>query len=110
VVCEEDQAQDLIESLVAKNLVRALASGASHGEVRVGLFETIREFGLEQLAWTGELEPLQRRHAENCLALAERAEPGLGGPQIRMWLDLLNTEHENLRAALREPKSTHGSE
>jgi non-specific serine/threonine protein kinase len=100
VVCEEDQAQDLIESLVGKNLVRPLASVASHGEVRVGLFETIREFGLEQLAWTGELEPLQRRHAENCLALAERAEPGLGGPRVRMWLDLLNAEHENLRAAL----------
>jgi non-specific serine/threonine protein kinase len=100
VVCEEDQAQDLIESLVAKNLVRPLVSAASHGEVRVGLLETIREFGLEQLAWSGELEPLQRQHAEHCLALAERAEPGLGGPQVRIWLDLLNSEHENLRAAL----------
>jgi non-specific serine/threonine protein kinase len=99
-VCEEDQAQDLIESLVAKNLVRSLASDASPGEVRLGLFETIREFGLEQLAWAGELEPLQRRHAESCLVLAERAEPGLGGPQVRTWLELLNKEHENLRAAL----------
>ena len=64
------------------------------------MFETIREFGLEQLAWTGELEPLRRRHAEYFLSLAERAEPALGGPDARSWLDRLELEHDNLRAAL----------
>jgi non-specific serine/threonine protein kinase len=94
----EDQTLDRIDSLVAKNLLRSMRT--TDAEVRVGPLETIREFGLEQLAERGELEPLRRRHADYFLALAERAEPGLGGPTTRGWLDRLELEHDNLRAAL----------
>jgi predicted ATPase/DNA-binding CsgD family transcriptional regulator/DNA-binding XRE family transcriptional regulator len=89
---------DPVESLVAKNLVRSAA--AVPGEVRVSVFETIREFGLEQLAWSGELEPARRRHAQYFLALAEQAGRGLAGPAARASLDRLELEHDNLRAAL----------
>jgi predicted ATPase/DNA-binding CsgD family transcriptional regulator len=97
-VCAFGAGIDLIDSLVAKSLVRTM--GGTSGEVRIGMLETIREFGLEQLAWTGELEPLRRRHAEYFVALAECAEPGLGGPNVRMWLDRLDLDRDNLRAAL----------
>ena len=97
-VCDQDHILDLVDSLVAKSLLRSV--GATDGELRLGMFETIREFGLEQLAWTGELEPQRRRHAEYFLSLAERAEPALGGPDARSWLDRLELEHDNLRAAL----------
>jgi predicted ATPase/transcriptional regulator with XRE-family HTH domain/DNA-binding CsgD family transcriptional regulator len=89
---------DLVDSLVAKNLLRTVAAPA--GEVRVDMFETIREFGLEQLASSGELEPARRRHAAYFLALAHAAEPGLAGSAARAWLDRLDIEHDNLRAAL----------
>jgi len=89
---------DLVDSLVAKNLFRSLTAGAD--EVRVGMFETIREFGLEQLASSRELEPARRRHTAYFLAIAHQAEPGLAGPTARAWLDRLELEHDNLRGAL----------
>ena len=52
------------------------------------------------MAWTGELESLRRRHGAHFLAVAEQAEPLLGGPVVGSWLNRLETEHDNLRAAL----------
>ena len=99
-VCAPDASDtlDRIESLVAKNLVRPVP--AAPGNVRITLLETMREFGLEQLAWTGELESVRRRHAAYFLALAEQAEPLLGGRSVCTWLNRLETEHDNLRSAL----------
>jgi non-specific serine/threonine protein kinase len=87
-----------VESLVGKSLLRSVAEAP--GEVRVTMLETTREFGLEQLAWMGELEVLRRRHAEYFLSLAERAEPELWGPDAGAWHIRLDVEHDNLRAAL----------
>jgi predicted ATPase/DNA-binding CsgD family transcriptional regulator/transcriptional regulator with XRE-family HTH domain len=98
VLADAGEMIDLVDSLVAKNLLRTVAAHA--GEVRVDMFETIREFGLQQLASSGELEPARRRHAGYFLALAHAAEPGLAGPAARAWLDRLDLEHDNLRAAL----------
>src|SRR5712691_3861901 len=65
------------------------------------MLETIREYGRECLISSGEVEVTQRAHAAYYLALAEKAEPELGGPQQVMWLERLEREHDNLRAALR---------
>jgi len=89
---------ELVDSLSSKNLLRPLST--VDGVVRVGMLETIREFGLEQLELTGETAQIHRRHTEYFLALAERAEPGLGGPDVRTWLDRLEVDHDNLRAAM----------
>jgi non-specific serine/threonine protein kinase len=65
------------------------------------MLETIREYAAEQLEQSGEAEELRRRHAERFLALAEEAEPNLfasGSPAE--WIDRLEREHDNLRAAL----------
>jgi tetratricopeptide (TPR) repeat protein len=88
-----------LASLVDKSLLR-LEDGTD-AEPRVAMLETIREYALERLAAHGETEGLRRRHAAYYLALAEQAEPALTGAQQAGWLERLEREHDNLRAALR---------
>ena len=70
---------------------------------RFAMLETIREYALEWLEKSGEAEELQRRHAEHFLALARKAEGGLEGAEQAAWLELLEIEHDNLRAVLSRP-------
>lgn len=86
-----------LESLLDKSLVR---SAEQKGEGRLQLLETIREFGLERLEASGEAEFTRRIHAEYYLRLAEEAEPHLKGEHQTNWLEKLEQELENLRAAL----------
>jgi DNA-binding CsgD family transcriptional regulator/tetratricopeptide (TPR) repeat protein len=65
------------------------------------MLETLREYALERLAEHDDPAALRRRHLEYFLALAGQAEPELFGAQQRFWLDRLELEHDNLRAALR---------
>jgi predicted ATPase/class 3 adenylate cyclase/DNA-binding CsgD family transcriptional regulator len=95
-----------IESLVNKSLLRPLGGG--DGEPRFGMFDTIREYGQEQLASGGEAEALRDRHAAYFLTLAEAAAAGISpsrawvpGPECNSWLDRLEPEHVNFREALR---------
>jgi predicted ATPase len=89
---------DGVASLIDKSL---LQHTEQEEEPRLRLLETIREYGLEALAASGEMEATQRAHALYYLALAEEAESELEGPQQVRWLQRLEREHDNLRAALR---------
>jgi transposase len=71
-----------------------------YGETRFTMLETIREYARERLEASGDEEFLRRQHAEYYLALAEAAEPLIQGAEQAAWLDRLETEHDNLRAAL----------
>ena len=84
---------DTLQSLVDKSLVR-------HTDERFWMLETIREYAVEQLEESGEADELRRRAAQYFLALAEGAEPSLIGPSPERWLDRLEQELANLRAAL----------
>jgi non-specific serine/threonine protein kinase len=64
------------------------------------MLEVVREYALERLHDGGAAEAVARRHAEFFLALAEAAEPNLLGPRAAEGLLRLETEHDNLRAAL----------
>jgi hypothetical protein len=64
------------------------------------LLETVREYALEQVQARDEEDTYRRRHLAYFLALAEEAEPALFGPTRIPWLDRLELELDNLRAAL----------
>lgn len=72
----------------------------SNGEPRFVLLEVLREYSLERLADSGEVEALRHKHAAFYLAQAEAAEPELTRSHQITWLDQLEREHGNLRAAL----------
>jgi len=91
-------ALDRLASLVDASLVFGSVSTAD--EPRLGLLETIREYALERLARSAEMEVVRRAHAAYFLALAERAEPEMWGGQAETWLARLECEQGNLRAAL----------
>ncbi|HEY8599055.1 MAG TPA: AAA family ATPase, partial [Thermomicrobiales bacterium] len=86
------------ESLVDKSLLRQ--EERPDGEMAFRMLETIREYGLEQLAESGEAQEIARAHAAYYLTFAEEAAPFLSGIGLREWLDRLAWEHGNLRAAL----------
>ncbi len=87
------------EALVGMSLLHLDEDG--EGEPRFRMLETVREYAVERLAATGEEEAARRAHAAHYLTLAEAAERALFGAASRGWLDRLEAEHDNCRAALR---------
>lgn len=67
---------------------------------RYSMLETLRQFGIERLEETGEYESIQRAHLEWYASLAEKAEKSLAGPEQVFWLEQLEDELDNVRAAL----------
>ena len=88
---------EALGSLVDGSLVRPEERG---GEPRFGMLETIREYALERLRETPDWREAHDRHADHYLSLAEAADPELRGPGQLEWLERLEAEHENLRAAM----------
>jgi len=88
---------DAVAALVDQSLVRRVE--ASGDQPRFVMLETIREYGLECLRASGEEESVRRAHAEYFLHVAEEAEPELTGSRQGFWLDRLEPEQDNFRAA-----------
>jgi predicted ATPase/class 3 adenylate cyclase len=97
---------DRLESLLDKSLLQPVEG--LHGEPRFTMLETLREFGLEQLEASGEQEAVRRRHAGFFLAIAEQTEARLGGAGQVEWINRMEQEHDNLRAALEWSKTSQG--
>ncbi len=104
---EVDEVLDLLTHLVKKSLV--LAEGQD-GQTRYRLLETVRQFSRDMLMESGEASEVSRRHRDFFLALAERGELGLQGPDQGVVLERLEAEHDNLRAALELSKVERGGE
>jgi predicted ATPase/DNA-binding CsgD family transcriptional regulator len=83
--------------LVEQNVLTVAAD--ADGEPRFRMLETIREFAWDQLPEQDKVR-LRDRHLAYFVALAERAEPQLRGPDQAAWLRRLTAERADIRAAL----------
>ena len=97
---EAGRVLDLLSVLVDKSLVVAEASPVDARALRYRMLEPVRQYALERLSESGEEEGVRRAHAKYFLALAEEAEPRLTTGEQLQWLNGLENEHSNLRAAL----------
>ena len=93
----DDQLDAHLYSLGEKHLVQVTATDDGP---RIGMLETIREFALERLHECGETSDIERRHALHHLSLAIDAQPNLVGADQVTWVERLELEQGNLRAAL----------
>lgn len=85
----------VLTALLDKSLLRRAADGRYH------MHELVHQYAHERLAAAGELLLARAAHRDDLLALAEQAGPALLGAQQSAWLDRLEAENDNLRAALR---------
>ncbi|MEU9843873.1 BTAD domain-containing putative transcriptional regulator [Actinomadura sp. NPDC048032] len=90
---------DLLTRLVDRSLV-VVVEGPRGPRYR--LLESVAAYAMERLREAGDLDGARDRHLSHYLGLAERAEPHLRGPDQRAWLDRLDADSANLRAALEE--------
>ena len=96
---------DVLARLVDKSLV---TTETRDGETRYRMLETIREYAREKLQESGEAGGVQNRHLDFFLKLAEEAETKLEGSEQVRWLNRLEREHDNLRAALAWTRASTG--
>lgn len=92
------QVLDLLTHLVEKSLV--VYEEDEHGHGRYRLLETVRQYAWGRLRESGEGEAVRERHWNFFQRLADKTEPDLPGDEQAKWLERLETEHDNLRAAL----------
>ncbi len=97
-----------VTSLLDKHLLYQVKQESA--EPRLLMLETIREYGLECLSSCTELEQSRQAHAAYYLRLAEEAEPHLFGAEQEQWLDRLERDIDNLRAALHWSLESAGEE
>ncbi len=97
---------DVLNSLVEKSLV-AMEQSDEQGRFR--MLETIREYADSKLSEVGGRPPVAARHCHFFFDLSKQARNGMQGPQQREWLDRLEVEQDNLRAAMALPQAD-GSE
>ena len=91
---------DGLISLVDRSLVQMRPAPGGAGGARYWLLESVRQYARERLVAAGEEAAAGARHRAWCHRLAAGAAAGLAGPEQSEWLDRLEGEHQNLRAAL----------
>jgi predicted ATPase/DNA-binding XRE family transcriptional regulator/Flp pilus assembly protein TadD len=95
---EKHEILELLTQVVNKSLI--LAERKQGQETRYHMLETIRQYARDKLWAAGEGERLPQHHLAYFVELAEQAEPNLRAFDMVMWLDRLEAEHDNIRAAL----------
>lgn len=90
---------ELLPRLVDKSLVTVFSEGGGR-QVRYGLLVSIRRYAWEKLTQTGEADLTRQRHLEFFVQMSEMAERGLAGPDQARWVERLEQELDNVRAAL----------
>ena len=93
-----DDVLDLLTALVAHSLVVVDRRGP---ETRFRMLGTVAQFAGAKLAETDDTDAISEQHARWCIARAERAAHERAGPNPEYWLDTLEEDHAEFRAALR---------
>ena len=88
---------EALDELADQSLIRRLPD---FEEPRFLMLQTIREFAADRLEQSVEAAAIKDRHLQAFITLAERAQPYLFGRQRKEWLDRLEMEQDNYRAAL----------
>jgi len=97
-ICDKSEIIDLLTHLVDKSLI---AVDREHGdEPRYYLLETIRQYAREKFSESGEADAIRTLHLSYFLDLSRRAEPEVQGAEQVLWLDRLEADIDNIRAAL----------
>ncbi len=104
---EPDEVFDLLSRLIDKSLVMVVERG---DEARYRLLETVRQYARDHLLESGETAVFKRRHASFYLGLAEEAEPKINTAERGAWLKRLESNQDNLRAALTTAAETGEAE
>ncbi|WP_433856069.1 ATP-binding protein [Streptomyces kronopolitis] len=94
---EQDQVLGVLVGLVDKSVLACEERGA---RMRYWLLDTLRAYGREQLAASGEEHALRERHRDHYLRVAEQAEAAWFGPDQMGWFTRLRREHPHFRSAL----------
>lgn len=94
----QDSAVDVITDLVDKSLV--IYKEGNIDDRRYRLQETVQQYARERLQGSGVEEDVCQRHCDCFLAQAENADAQLRGPKQQEWLERVEIEHDNFRAAL----------
>ncbi len=87
-----------LASLVDKSLLHVEED--AHGVAWYVMLETVREFALVQLEYSLEAAAVWRRHAWYYLRLAEQSDATQQGVREDVFVNRLEREHGNFRAAL----------
>jgi predicted ATPase/DNA-binding SARP family transcriptional activator len=90
---------DLLGRLVDKSLV-IVESDSEVGGTRYRLLETIRQYALEKLVEIGEASLIRDQHLDFYLSLAEKSEPHIFGHDSAIWINRLDKDLDNIRAAM----------
>lgn len=104
----QSQVMEELQVLVNHSLVRSPDPNAS--KPHWSMLETLREFALEQLEVSGEAESMRARHAIVMMEWVQKTQTQVSGTHQKVWLDMLEQEHENLRAALKWSANAASSE
>lgn len=97
---ERAEVLELLSQLVYKSLVLAGRGEAGDDEARYRMLETVVQYAAGKLEGAEEEGSIRDRHANYFLGLAERAEPEISAAEQKWWIDRLDTEMDNLRAAM----------
>ncbi len=96
-VCESPDVLDGLDQLADQSLLRRLPE---LDEPRFLMLQTIKEFAFERLEEAGQAGAVRNRHLDAYITLVQQAQPYLFGPERGRWLDRLELDLDNLRAAL----------
>jgi Predicted ATPase len=96
----KSQITDLLGQLINKSLITVrTCSEGTETTTRYRMLETIRQFAHEKFLETGETKQVRQRYRDYFIAFAEKVQPKLKSAEQFEWLDRLEHEHDNLRAA-----------